>query len=229
MFLLQRSWELPELLRQRLTRPLPGSAAQRQFAPPLSYGRHRGPASPDATAAAVLLLLIPDQSLWRLPLTARPVTLAHHAGQVSLPGGCIERGETVEETALRECEEELGVPVDEIRLLGRLTPLYIYHSNFLVTPCVGYLSERCELRPNPSEVRRLLEPSLDELWDPRHHGVFSQSRGGFPLPTPCIRFADQVIWGATSMVLAEFFAVLESLAAFSAKTKSGSMVSDCHV
>lgn len=120
-------------------------------------------------------------------------------------------GETPEQAAVRECEEELGVAADRLRILGRLSPIYIFNSNFFVTPCVASISERPEWRPNPAEVNDLLEPTLVELLARHNHSEIDLKRRGHRFPTPCIRFQNHVIWGATCMILGEFLAVLESL------------------
>ena len=75
-----------------------------------------------------------------------------HAGQISLPGGQIHAGETPEQTASREFEEELGCPAAEFAALGRLSPLFIYGTNFYVTPCVAVAAQRPQFCPNPAEV-----------------------------------------------------------------------------
>ncbi len=97
-------------LRARLEHPLPPEALRSRFAPPLSYGRHFGPPAHDARPAAVMVFLYPRDGQWHLPLTVRPDTMLSHAGQISFPGGMVEAGEATRAAALRELEEELGVP-----------------------------------------------------------------------------------------------------------------------
>ena len=205
---MQLSPDLPQRLADRLTRPLPGATAHAEFAAELSYGRHELPAPHNARRAAVLVLLYLDQGNWKLPLTERPRTLATHAGQISLPGGEIEVGESVEEAALRELSEELQVPETGIALLGRLSTIYVFASNFVVTPCVATTSSRPPFRPQPSEVANLLEPTLVHLLAPDHRGWHSIERAGICFRAPHIEYHGHRIWGATSMILAELFALV---------------------
>ncbi|MEX0818790.1 MAG: CoA pyrophosphatase [Pirellulaceae bacterium] len=202
---------LPDLLRQRLAQPLPGVAAGADFSPELSYGRHHGPPAHDARQAAVLLLLYPRERSWHLPLTVRPTTMRSHGGQVSLPGGVIEAGETVEEAALRECCEELGECGSEVQTLGRLSPLYVFASNFVATPCVAWSPTRPRFELNPSEVANLFEPSLVDLLNPAHCGSHLIDRRGVRFRAPHIACGPYRIWGATSVILAEFLQLVHEL------------------
>lgn len=203
--------QLPERLRERLRRELPGREAQREFSPPLAYGRHFGPPAANARVAAVLVLLYPHGDRWRIPLTLRPDHMVDHAGQISFPGGAIESGESPELCAAREYEEELGTDASGLTLLGRLTPLYIFGSNFCVTPCVAMLERRPEFDPNPAEVAELLELDVEVLADPSSRAVEPMRRRGVDYPCPCIRYAGHRIWGATSMMLGEFSRVIREV------------------
>jgi 8-oxo-dGTP pyrophosphatase MutT (NUDIX family) len=200
---------LPRLLAERLAGPLPGRRAHARFEPELAYGRHAGPAPADARPAAVLLLLYPHRSAWHLPLTLRPVTLLLHAGQISLPGGVVEPGETSQAAALRELQEELGVLPQAMDVLGSLTPLWVFGSNFLVTPWLAISDARPPWRPNPSEVAELVELPLADLIDPAHHARVVQTRGGVTFTAPCILWRQQCVWGATSMILSELITLVD--------------------
>ena len=117
-----------------------------RLAPELAYGRHRGPIRTGAKQAAVMIglygcptkkLTTDDARRWRFPLTLRPTTMVHHAGQISLPGGRMEPGEDIFQTALREYHEELGVEPVVRRWLGRLSTQFVYASDHVVTPVVA--------------------------------------------------------------------------------------------
>jgi 8-oxo-dGTP pyrophosphatase MutT (NUDIX family) len=117
-------------------------------------------------------------------------------------------GESVEDTAVREFEEELGASPANFELCGRLTPMYIYASNFFVTPCVAIADRRPSFVPNPIEVANLLEPAIVQLSDPERIGSHQIERRGLVFRAPHIVFEGRRIWGATSMMLAELFDVL---------------------
>lgn len=204
--------DLPARLANRLTKPLPSWAAQARYQPDLSFGRHRGPAQFDARPAAVLILLYPRQGEWHIPLILRPGHMADHAGQVSLPGGTIEPGETGQQAALREFYEELGVPARDVRLLGPLSELYLFASNFRIEPWVGAIDTCPTWSPSHGEVERLMEVPLAHLIDPANTTTFERRQRGISFRAPCFRWDTERIWGATSMVLAELVAVVEELA-----------------
>ncbi len=205
--------EFPECLRASLTRPVsPRSRAA--WAPALSYGRHLASAPRHARSAAVLLLLSrdPADGQWRLPLTLRPADMLHHGGQVCLPGGGCEVGETPEQSACREFAEELGAPPEPIQILGRLSPIYVFNSGFQVTPCVGWMPRRWDWTPNPAEVERVYETALEELLQ---HGPPSQlavERAGIRFTAPCMELSGQQVWGATCMILGELIEHLKRIA-----------------
>jgi 8-oxo-dGTP pyrophosphatase MutT (NUDIX family) len=200
--------DLPERLARELAGPLPGRAAQARFEAELSYGRHFGPPDADARPATVLVLLYPIDGQWHLPLTVRPATMVVHAGQISLPGGRVEAGETAPQAVLRELEEELGVGRDEVELLGPLSPLYLYVSNFLVMPWVGWCVRRPRFAPDPGEVAEVLELPLAHLLLPSSRGTHTRRNRGVAFSAPHFQWGRHRIWGATAMVLGELAELL---------------------
>jgi 8-oxo-dGTP pyrophosphatase MutT (NUDIX family) len=162
----------------------------------------------DARDAAVLVLLYPHEGQWHVPLTLRPSHMVDHAGQVSLPGGAIEPGETSAEAAIREFHEELGAADMEVDLLGRLSTRYVMVSNYRVEPWVGMASRRGRLVPDPIEVEQLLEVPLAHLMDPANFGSHQRHRDGVEYTAPHFQFQSHQIWGATCAILGELVTLL---------------------
>jgi len=151
---------------------------------------------------------LPDRGAAHILLTVRADTV-RHGGQVSLPGGVVDPGETFEQAALREAHEEVALPLDDVRVLGTLTSLDIPVSGFRLHPIVAVSRTRPVLTPSDGEVARILEVGIDDLLNPTHFVTAERDRAGFGLTTvPSFRVADVEIWGATAMVLAEFLTVL---------------------
>jgi 8-oxo-dGTP pyrophosphatase MutT (NUDIX family) len=149
----------------------------------------------------------PNRDDAHIILTVRADAL-RHGGQVSLPGGVVDPGETFEQTALREAHEEIALSLNEVRVLGALTPLDIPVSGFRLHPIVAVNPTRPALTPSDGEVARILEVSLDELLDPQHFSTMERVRDGLALTVPAFHVHGVEIWGATAMVLAEFLALL---------------------
>jgi 8-oxo-dGTP pyrophosphatase MutT (NUDIX family) len=202
---------LPEALRRRLSGPLPGLEAQLRMAPrPLI--RPDPSLEPGLRPAAALLLIYPHADGWHVPLTVRGSGLRHHTGQVSLPGGRLDHpGESVEDAALREAYEEIGVVPADVEILGRLTSIPVIVSGHLLQPVLGVSACRPEFTIAQHEVERLIELPVSRLlepdavaWEERvrvipPHGVMN---------VPYFEVDGARVWGATAMVLAEFGALL---------------------
>ncbi len=203
------SLDLPDRLSELLEQPLPTRTYRCKFAPQLAYGRHLGPSAPDARAASVLLMLFQRDGQWRLPLTVRQSNLPEHAGQVSLPGGMLEGQESSCAGALRESEEEVGIKADRVQVLGHLSPLYVFNSNFLVTPWVGLLPEVPVFQEDEREVAELFEVPLEAFLDRQNYSSMEIVRGSFRFNAPCFHWDRFTIWGATSIILGEFLEILE--------------------
>ncbi|MFH1920957.1 MAG: CoA pyrophosphatase [Planctomycetota bacterium] len=202
--------QLRELLKARLGEPLPGPSRGSRFTPDPRGARHYREPPPDARAAAVLVLFYPHQGRWHLPLTLRPKHLPDHAGQVSLPGGAIEPGETSWAAAVREFHEELGAWDQEIERLGRLSPLYVAASNFRVEPWVAATGHRPPLAPNPAEVDEVFEVPLAHLLDPANFGCHPRFDKGRRYTAPHFAWQSHRIWGATCAILGELVTLLEA-------------------
>ena len=204
--------DLPALLTDRLQEPLPGTTAHRPFAASLCFGRHRGPVLPTTRSAAVLVLLCETDQGWQIPMTLRPAEMDQHAGQICFPGGALERGEDFETAALREFQEELGVDLPRQQIIGHLTPLWVFASDFWVTPVLATCQDPLLFRANPQEVADVIEvPVASLLGDEVYRQCPVQGRG-FDFQAPAICIGEQVIWGASSMILGELTALLKELA-----------------
>lgn len=187
---------------------LPGSAAHTALSP---RPRREWPASFAPAAirdAAALLLLFPIADRAHIVLTVRADTLGRHGGQVSLPGGVIEPGETLEQAALREAHEEVGLATDTVHVLGALTPLDIPVSGFRLRPVVATVNFRPLLTAADGEVARIVEVAVDDLLDLSRLLSTERALEGESRVVPAFHIAGVEIWGATAMVLAEFLALL---------------------
>ncbi len=212
---------LPIDLDQKIAKSLeeglpPGRAALEKFAPALCYGRHFGYAPCDVRPAAVIMALYQKQGDWFLPLTRRPTNMKDHAGQICLPGGGVEKGESPADASLRELEEELGIPATDVELLGNMPGLNLYVSNFWVTPFVAVLPAEPKFVANPDEVADVIESPLAALIDPANHRLKQRRVGGSGEPgwsyrVPYIAVGDKRIWGATAVILGGLIEIVDSI------------------
>ncbi len=200
--------ELLAMLRNALAGPLPGLAAQVRMAPEprreelLNFKPPREP-----KMAAVLILLYPSPEGLTLALTRRTDTVENHRGQISLPGGARENGESLSQTALRETYEEIGIEPASVELLGELSRLYIPVSGFCVHPFVGFSPQRPTFRPDPIEVAEVIEVPLRVLLDPGTERAELREWRGQEVAVPFFQIGPHEVWGATAMILAEFQAL----------------------
>ncbi len=196
-------------LKSSLSNNLPGISAQRKLMVqpqiPLKWPTSNRSLKP----AGTLLLLYPDHDSIHFFLTRRSHDVEHHKGQISLPGGVQEKGESLVETALRETEEEIGIQ-DPIEILGQLSPLPVPISGFEIYPFVGWISKKPDTIIQESEVEKVFSATIDELLNDQFEKNKKDTIRGFPVNIPYFQLNGEKVWGATSMILSEFKALLQS-------------------
>ena len=195
-------------IRAALQKPLPGIAAQIKLAPEYRLESLRATPHADARAAGVLILLYPFDGAWHFPLMKRVEDGLVHSGQISLPGGAQEAGESLRQTALREACEEIGAACAEVEVLGQLSTIYIPPSNFLVTPTVGCVDRRPAFQLDSREAAELIEVPLSTLFDREVVKREPWSLRGMTVEVPFYQIGPHKVWGATAMILSEFSMLL---------------------
>ena len=191
-----------------LAKPLPGAAAHALMSPQPRRTWPAGEAPGNVRDAAGLLLVFPDAvDRAHLVLTVRAGALGRHGGQISLPGGVIEPGESYAHAALREAHEEIALDAALVRIIGALTPIDIPVSGFRLHPIVALADARPPLAPADGEVARILDVPVDVLTAPGSVAQTTRQREGQRIDVPAFCVAGEEIWGATAMVLAEFLMI----------------------
>ena len=154
-----------------------------------------------AIAAAVLVPLVRRDAGLNVLFTRRTTHLADHAGQISFPGGRVESADVSrKETALREAEEEIGLPRDKVDVLGVL-PDYFVVTGFRITPVVGWIEAPFPVRLDRFEVVDVFEAPLEFFLDPANHQIHSTIYKGEPRQYYSMPYAGHYIWGATAGIL----------------------------
>ena len=135
-------------------------------------------------------------------------SLSRHGGQISLPGGALQIGESNWQAAVRESEEELGVCLADVIRLGELSASYVFASNYLVTPFVAFLPSEPIWKRQESEVADIFEMSLRHLVDTGNFRIPLRKRYGISFRSPCIDHEKCEIWGATSLILGQLITAI---------------------
>jgi 8-oxo-dGTP pyrophosphatase MutT (NUDIX family) len=149
--------------------------------------------------AAVLVALYEEGERLHAVFTKRPAHMRRHAGEISFPGGRRDEGEELGETALREAEEEIGLPRAQVQIVGALPPTGTIVTNYSVYPFVGLTGSGNVFRPNPVEVDQIVELALADL-----AAGFERKRlirRGVPIKTDTYTVGGHLIWGATARIL----------------------------
>ena len=184
-------------LRERLRRAPPAFSV---FGDDGTEGRDAA-----STVAAVLIPVIAHPQGLTVVFTQRTPHLRSHSGQVSFPGGRAEPGDaSAEFTALRETEEEIGLPRARVEVLGRL-PEYMTRTGYRVTPVVGLVAPPLELAPDAREVDEIFEVPLAFLLDPANHRRETRELNGRPVGFYVVDYGARRIWGATAGMLVNLY------------------------
>jgi 8-oxo-dGTP pyrophosphatase MutT (NUDIX family) len=172
----------------------------------LSFQRNPGP---DARAAAVLILLYPENGVIHTVFMQRHNYDGVHGGQISFPGGKKEASDKdLIQTALREAEEETGADRKKISVLGTLTPLFIQVSNMIVTPVVGWTEKKPAFKHQEDEVVFLFDAELKRFLDPSIVRIKPMVLRGEKVDVKYYDYDGHVIWGATAMILHELLTII---------------------
>ncbi len=161
------------------------------------------------TVAAVLIPIYVIEDHLAAVFTKRHSELRRHAGEISFPGGKCDTGEDPRQTALREAEEEIGLPRESVELVGALPPTSTFVTNYSVYPFVGLIEAGLDFQANPLEVEEVVEFTLPELV--AGYAKKRLIRRGVPIKTDAYTIGESLIWGATARIVTVLLEKLDPL------------------
>ena len=162
------------------------------------------PASEPITPAAVLVAIVERAGALSVLLTRRAERLARHAGQISFPGGRADPGDgTPQKTALREAEEEIGLPASEVEVMGRLDD-YLVGTGYRISPIVGFIAAPPAFEADTREVAEVFEVPLSFVLEPANYRRDRATIGGVERRFYVLPYEAYHIWGATAAILVNF-------------------------
>jgi 8-oxo-dGTP pyrophosphatase MutT (NUDIX family) len=202
-------------IRHNLYNGLPGNAAHNKMSPitrklKRDEGVTHNPNNLSPRKSAVLVHLYPEDGQAYVTFIKRAPDNTVHSGQISFPGGKTEDFDsTYTDTALREAEEEVNIAKNDVIIIGELSKIYIPPSNFDVYPFIGYTKQKPDYKIN-DEVERLVLAPLDELLNDKSKVYKTiNHRSGNSFVVPSYKTGNDIIWGATAMILSEFLEVVK--------------------
>jgi 8-oxo-dGTP pyrophosphatase MutT (NUDIX family) len=204
------------LISKVIDLPLPGIEAQKKMAPVFRIEELKNkPQNKNLVKkSAVLCLFYPNQNgLTHFVLIERGIYRGVHSGQISFPGGRKEEEDlSFWGTALREANEEIGVPKEVVIEVKALSTFYIPPSNFIVHPFIAISRSKPDFKPEEKEVQRIIEVPLSELLLPKNetHGLVTTSYVG-QVDVPLYLLEGVQVWGATATILSEIKDVISSV------------------
>ena len=197
-------------LENQLRNTNPGEFAQNIMKPKYLTTKNKSYINSNAIPSAVLILLFKENNIYKYYLTQRSNNVGKHKGQISLPGGSQEKNESLESTALRETEEEIGIDKDTIYIIGKLTKLYVPVSGFCIYPFVGWTNNIARIKPS-DEVEKIFNVPLSDLLNKNNEKHKQKVLNNKLTKVPYFNLRNNEVWGATAMILSEFKKILESI------------------
>ena len=191
-----------------------GMKAQKEMAPlPDVSQRFDRESAKKARQSAVMILLYREENRVKFPLIVRPQYPGVHSGQVALPGGKYEEDDNdLIYTALRETQEEVGVAMNEVEVIGQLSELYVPPSNFNILPVIGLLSKTPQFILEEKEVEELVTADINVLNDQSKRKQKQMTfYSGLNVDVPYFDIEEKVVWGATAMILSEFATIINNI------------------
>lgn len=202
-----------EYLAVRLQQPLPGWEYQQRMSPYVQGRQTLEPRliPPDAKQTSVAALLFPGEKGSELIFTMRSNYVSHHKGQICFPGGKSEERENIMQTALRETHEELGIPREQISVIGNLSSLFVPPSHSIMHVIVGHLPDKPIMNPNPMEVEEAFSIALHDLaFEHEVQHITTLRSPDMEVLAPCWHIHPKNhLWGATAMCVSELIGLYQ--------------------
>ncbi|PCJ25524.1 MAG: coenzyme A pyrophosphatase [Flavobacteriales bacterium] len=203
---------LKTYLSERLKKELPGKIAHSEAAPYRKINFSEKELA-EARKSGVLVLFYIKEEDPHIVLIQRPKYEGTHSGQVAFPGGKQEKGDKdIIQTALREANEEVGIVIDDIEVIGQLTDVYIPVSKFNVTPVVGFVNYTPNFIIDEREVAEVVSVKLSDITKIKKLTLNEvKLNTGLKIEVPTFELNNKIVWGATAVILNELRWILRPL------------------